>query len=146
MKRLLLAFLVLWGATLVFPGMKEGVRSRAGDIGAWTGARLAGPLSPITNRYRVVQAENQLSKTSRLLTLQRNQGQRAPEPHELPAYLTRHEIAPGGSDPWGTPYRIVQEADSVAIMSAGADRLFGTRDDLVVRVRFPRSPTRPFRN
>jgi hypothetical protein len=136
MKRLLLAVLFLWLVTLVVPGLRERVTPRAVEVGGWAGARLEGPLSPITDRYKRVQAETHLSRTSRLLVTQRNMGQRAPESHELPAFMTRNDIAPDGLDPWGVQYQIVQEPDSVAVMSAGPDGVFGTADDLVVRVRY----------
>lgn len=147
MKRVLVAVLVIWGATLIFPSLREGMHARVTQVASWMGMRLEGPASPITNRYRRLHAESDLSKTSRLLVLQRNQGHPAPEPHELGTFLTRHEIGPRGIDPWGVPYRIAQEADSVAIMSAGPDRTFGTGDDLVVRLRYPRRdrPARPAR-
>lgn len=148
MRHLLLGVLLVWAATLVFPDLGDGLRTRAVQVGAWAGERAEGPTSPITNRYRRAQAENDLRKMSRLLTMQRNQGQRAPAPEDLPAFLTRNQIAPDGIDPWGGRYRIAQEADSLAVMSAGPDRQFGTADDLVVRVAFPaRSPSaRSFRN
>jgi hypothetical protein len=136
MKRLLLAGLLLWGATLIFPELGEGVQLRAVELWEWTGDRLEGPASPITNRYRRVQAENQLSKISRQLVLRRNQGQRPPSEEELAGFLIQHDISPDGLDPWGVAFRIVQEPDSVAVMSAGPDLTFGTEDDMVLRLRF----------
>lgn len=40
-------------------------------------------------------------------------------------------------DPWGTPYRL-ESSESIAFLwrSAGPDRLYGTADDLQVRVPF----------
>jgi hypothetical protein len=146
MKALLLAALLLWAATMVFPDLASGAQVRAATLWGWTADLLERPAAPVTNRYRRVQAETHLNKTSRHLVLQRNQGQRPPEAHELAAFLARHEITPDGLDPWGTPYHIVHEPDSVAIMSAGPDRRFETDDDLVVRLRFPRRDPVHFRH
>lgn len=137
MKRLVLAALLLWAATLVFPQLGEAVQLRAVELWEWTGDRLEGPASPITNRYRRVQAENHLSRTSRALVLQRNQGHQPPQPQDLAAFMARHDGPPDGLDPWGVPYQIVHEPDSVAIVSAGPDGVVGTDDDLVVKLRFP---------
>ncbi len=137
-KRLILAFLALWVLILVVPGFRERAQPRLQEAGAWTWARMEGPLSPVTDRYRRVQAESDLSEMSRLMTIARNEGRRPPEQRDFAEFLKRHEIAPEGLDPWGTPYLIQQEADSVALTSAGPDLQYGTNDDLVVRVRFRR--------
>jgi hypothetical protein len=137
MKRLVLVAFALWLATLVIPGLGEAMQARAVQVWGWTGERLERPASPIANRYRRVQAENHLSKASRQLVLRRNAGYQPPAPQEISAFLVRHEITPDGLDPWGTPYQLVQEADSLAIVSAGPDLSFGTRDDVVIRLRFP---------
>ena len=34
------------------------------------------------------------------------------------------------ADPWGTPYRITIQEDNTVVTSAGADKEFGTKDDL----------------
>jgi hypothetical protein len=139
MKRLVLLALLLWAATLVFPQLGEAVQLRAAVLWEWTGDRLEGPASPITNGYRRIKAENQLSKTSRALVLLRSQGQPPPAPQDLARFMARTDGPPDGLDPWGTPYQIVLEPDSVAIMSAGPDRIMGTEQDLIVKLRFPRA-------
>jgi hypothetical protein len=137
MKRLVLMALLLYAATLVFPQLGEAVQLRAVELWEWTGDRLEGPVSPITNRYRRIQAENHLSRTSRALVLLRNQGRPPPAPQDLARFMARNDGPPDGLDPWGMPYQIVLEPDSVAIMSAGPDRTMGTEHDLVVKLRFP---------
>jgi hypothetical protein len=135
MKRLILIVVVVWLATLSVPALRTRTAPPVVAAAAWAGGWLERPLSPITERYRRAKAEAQLGKTSRLMVSQRDLGQRPPQPHELPAYLTRHDIAPGGLDPWGTPYHIAEEPDSIALISAGPDQRLGTADDLVVRFR-----------
>lgn len=133
-KRLIVALLILWVVILVVPGLRERAEPRMAAVAAWTWARLERPLSPVTNRYRRVHAESDLSKMSRLITLDRNQGRPLPDQQGLPAFLARNEIGSDGLDPWGMSYLIQQEADSLALISAGPDRQYGTGDDLVVRV------------
>jgi hypothetical protein len=137
MKRLLLAVLLLYGATVVFPGLGERAEPKMAAIGDWTWDLMEGPLSPVTNRYRRIRADSELSKMARLLILQRNQGAPGPTEETLAAYLTRHEIAPSGLDPWGTRYRMTHEAGNLTIRSAGADLRYETDDDLKIEVRFP---------
>jgi len=38
-------------------------------------------------------------------------------------------------DPWNTPYKILLESNSVAILSAGMNRIFGDKDDIVFNSR-----------
>lgn len=147
MKRLLVAVALLWVVLTVFPGSRARVEPRLAEMRAWTWSQMEGPLSPILNKYRRVRAESELSEVSRLLVIQRNQGGRAPKQEDLPALLTRQEIAVDGLDPWGTPYHVIQQLDSVVVRSAGADLRHDSDDDLVVKVRFPYrgAPQRRFR-
>jgi hypothetical protein len=48
-----------------------------------------------------------------------------------PLQLARH----GLRDPWGTPYRLVCTVHKTVVISAGEDRTFGTRDDLIGGLR-----------
>lgn len=143
MKRLLLAVLLLWAATLIFPGLGERVEPRVMAVRGWVWDRAEGPLSPVINRYRRTQADSDLTNVARALVNDRSMGLGPPEQADLRAYMARHQIIDDGLDPWGTPYLIVQEADSVAVISAGHDLTYHTEHDLVIRVRFARrSPAR----
>jgi hypothetical protein len=137
MKRLLLFALLLFLGSLVVPGVQEHTRPRVNGALSWAGARLEGPASPLTNRYRRIRAEAELDRTLRRLVMDRNQGMRLPEPTRLANYMTRHDIAQDGIDPWGTPYLMVVETDSIALVSAGPDHRYDTDDDLVVRFARP---------
>jgi hypothetical protein len=137
MKRLLLAVLILYGATVAFPGLGDRAQPKMDAAWDWTWDRMEGPLSPVTNRYRRARANSELSKMARHLVMQRNQGGRAPTEETLSAFLTRNEIAPGGLDPWGTPYRLTHERGVLTIRSAGPDLRYETEDDLLVDLPFP---------
>jgi hypothetical protein len=147
MKRLLLAVLILWMAVLIIPGLRERADPKVAAVQGWVGDRMEGPMTPVRNRYRMAQVRSHMEKTSRALAVQRNMGMRAPEQDQLRAFLQRHDVVDDGLDPWGTPYILVQEPDSIAIRSAGPDLEHHTQDDIVIRVRYPqRSPARrPFR-
>jgi hypothetical protein len=134
MKRLALAVLLLVLVVLLVPPLRERADPHMAAAGAWTADRLEIPLSPFTNWYRRVRAEAELDKAARLMVGQRNQGGRLPDPERFADFLNRHDIAAGGLDPWGTPYLMVQEADSVALLSAGPDQRYETEDDLVTRI------------
>jgi hypothetical protein len=139
MKRIVMAVLLLVLVTLLFPPLRERADPHMAAAGAWTAERLEGPLSPVTNWYKSIRAEAELGKAARLMVGQRNQGMRLPDPERFQEFLNRHDIATDGLDPWGTPYLMVQEADSIALVSAGPDRRYETDDDLAAR--FPhRSP------
>jgi hypothetical protein len=141
-KKVLLAILLVWAATFTIPGLRDRAEPRALTARAWVGDRLEGPLTPVRDRYRKAQTRSQLDKTQRALVMNRNQGGRIPEQEQLGQFMARHDIVPDGRDPWGTPYLIVQEADSLAIVSAGPDLTYHTDDDLVVRVRHARRAPR----
>lgn len=143
MKRLVLAVLLLILITLSVPPLRERADPHIAVAGSWTAERLAGPLSPVTNWYKGIRAEADLEKAARLMVGQRNQGMRLPEPARFGEFLNRNDIAAGGIDPWGTPYLMVHEADSVALVSAGPDGRYDTDDDLATR--FPHRGARPAR-
>ncbi len=145
MKRWLLVLLLVWLVYLLVPGVRERVAPPAAELWARAGASVEGPLSPITDRYRRVRAESNLKKAARLLVTESTMGQRAPPPHELPAFLKRHDIVPDGLDPWGMPYRMVEEPDSLALVSAGPDRTYGTGADVVVRLPYQGRRSSPAR-
>lgn len=147
MKKLLLALVLVWLAALTIPAFGERVEPRVAPVREWIGDRLEGPMTPVRNRYRKAQVRSHLDKTQRALVMTRNQGGQPPEPDQLPRFMARHDVVPDGLDPWGTPYLLAQQGDSLAVISAGPDRTYYTDDDLAVRVRFPprgsrRSPAR----
>lgn len=142
MKRLLLAVLLLYAATLAFPSLGERAEPKMAAMGNWTWDLMEGPLSPVTNRYRRIRTDSELSKMARLLVLQRNQGARAPTQETLAAFLTRNDIAPSGLDPWGTPYQMTHEGGTIIIRSAGPDLRYETDDDLTIELRFPHRGSR----
>jgi hypothetical protein len=142
-KRVLLAVALVWAVTLVFPGLRDRLDPKVESTRAWAGDRLEGPFTPVRNRYRHAQVTSQLDKVQRALVMTRNQGGRPPAQEELGRFMRLHEVTPDGVDPWGTPYLIVQEPDSVAVISAGPDRKYYTSDDLVRRVRFTEIRRRP---
>jgi hypothetical protein len=146
-KRLLLAVLILWGATHAFPSLGQRAEPRVSAVKGWVGEQMHGPMTPIRNRYHKAQVRSHLDKAARALVTQRNMGGRPPEQEDLRLFMSRNDIVEDGLDPWGMPYLIVQEPDSVAVISAGPDRTYHTEDDMVARVRFAeRRPTRrPFR-
>lgn len=146
MKKLLLAVLLLWMATLVFPAWRERAEPRVTAVRGWVWERTQGPLTPVRDRYLRTRAESDLNKVIRSLVMQRNLGQQAPRQEDLRSFMARNDIVDDGLDPWGVPYLIVQEADSVAIISAGPDLTYHTEDDIVVRVRYARRdpPRRTF--
>lgn len=133
-KQLILLALLLVLAGLVVPGVQEHTRPRAKGAVSWAAAKMEGPLTPLTDRYRRVRAEAELDKAVRRLVMDRNQGMRLPEPPGLGAYMTRYDIAPDGIDPWGRPYLMSVERDSLALRSAGPDGVYETHDDLVARL------------
>jgi hypothetical protein len=133
MKRMILAVLLLLLVVLSVPPLRERADPYVAVAGGWTAERMAGPLSPVSNWYKRIRAEAELDKAARLMVGQRNQGVRLPAPEGVSEFLHRNEIAVQGLDPWGTPYLMVQEADSVALISAGPDGRYETQDDLVAR-------------
>jgi hypothetical protein len=143
MKRAVLLLLLLWAGTLVVPGFRERVESPLHTAREWGWVQLEGPLSPVTDPYRRMRAMSELNEAARRLTVDRNQGLRAPDPSGFNAYLLRHGVGQDGHDPWGLPYRMDTFADSLSLVSAGPDGAFGTPDDLVVRLRYSHRPARP---
>jgi hypothetical protein len=137
MKRLLLFALLILLGSLVVPGVQDHTRPRVNGALSWGGARPWGPAPPPTKPDHRVRAEAELDRTLRRLVMDRNQGMRLPEPAGLANYMTRHDIAQDGIDPWGMPYLMVVETDSIALVSAGPDHRYDTDDDLVVRFARP---------
>jgi hypothetical protein len=148
MKRLFMAVLFLTAATLLVPDLRERAAPHARAATGWTWDKVERPLSPVVNPFRRVKAQTEMGEIGRRLVNDRNRGLRPPEPHDFGAYILRHGLLADSTDPWGTGYRLRVEADSLALVSAGPDRVHGTDDDVVFKVYYPRrDPPRriPFR-
>lgn len=136
MKRIFLALLILALATLTIPPLRERAQPHLDRAAEFMGENLEGPLSPVLNPYRRLRSESEMGKAVRELIQDRNSGYLRPDPDDFPAYMQREIEDEDGLDAWGTPYRLMPERDSVAIVSAGPDREYATEDDLVVKIRF----------
>jgi hypothetical protein len=134
MKRLFLAILLLGLTTLMVPSLRERMQPRIDESREWLGERLEGPLSPVLTPYRTLKTQSRMGEAVRILIRDRNRGMLPPPPSEFPIYLENHEIE--GLDGWGAPLILSQEADSVAILSAGPDLEYQTEDDIVTKVRY----------
>jgi hypothetical protein len=134
MKRLFLAILLLGLTTLMVPSLRERMQPRIDESREWLGHRLEGPLSPVLTPYRTLKTQSRMGEAVRILIRDRNRGMLPPPPSEFPTYLEYHEI--DGLDGWGAPLILSQEADSVAILSAGPDLEYRTEDDIVTKVRY----------
>lgn len=134
MRQLLLAFVLVWVATLLFPGLEERAEPRIEESRIWLGEQLEGPLTPVLTPYRKLKTQERLREASRLLVRDRNRGRNPPVASDFAPYLRRHEVEP--LDGWGAPIVMHQERDSVAVISAGPDMTYDTEDDMVTKVRY----------
>jgi hypothetical protein len=80
--------------------------------------------------------QSEIGQVIRELIQDRNNGYLPPPEDEFEVYIHRRVEDSDGLDGWGTPYALVQDPDSVAVVSAGPDREFDTDDDIVVKIRF----------
>ena len=96
---------------------------------------VEGPLSPAVNPYRKLKAEGAIGKVTREMIRDRNSGFVRPEADEE-RIRENHEEGEDGIDPWGIPYAMWPTRDSVAVVSAGPDREFGTDDDVLQTIRY----------
>lgn len=140
MKRILLALLLVWGVMLVFPGLRERAEPRIERSREWLGQKLEGPLTPMLTPWWKLQTQTKIRKMTPLLVRDRNRGKPPPFPGEFSEYLDHHGIEP--VDAWDSPFILVQEPDSVAIVSPGPDRNYFTDDDMVTKVRYAEIRTR----
>lgn len=118
MLKFFLILLVIFGAALYFP------KSRPVVMNAIQPA-LDPPFRWSTN--------GQMDRIARDLTTSDRTSQNFPETQaQFERWLDRRFQADNvRRDSWGTPYRIDTARGSFTLTSAGADREFGTEDDLV---------------
>jgi hypothetical protein len=144
MKRLFLAFLLLVGAVLTIPPLRQRAQPRIDAVRETAGQKLEGPMSPVLTPYRRVKTKAEMSKAVTELIADRNRGYPAPAPNEFGEYLVRKLGAEEATlDAWGSPYIIAPDPDSLEIISAGPDLQYRTDDDLQVKIRYPGARPRP---
>jgi hypothetical protein len=139
MSRLLLAFVLLGIAVLLIPGLRHRAEPRIQESREWLGQKLEGPLSPVLTPFRTVETKTRIDQAVRYLIRERNRGGRPPQPDDFADFLRRRGAA--YRDGWGAPLILIQEPDSVQVLSAGEDREYRTHDDLSRKIRF-RAPRR----
>lgn len=141
-KRILLGLLVLALAVFTIPPLRRPVQPHLNRFGDFLGRTLGGPLGPVLNPYRRLDSEAEIGKVVRELVRDRNMGYGRPDPDDFVAYMQREVEGEDGLDAWGSPYVLLPERDSVAVISAGPDRTYDTDDDITVKIRFAAPPTR----
>lgn len=135
-KRILLGLLVLVLLIMTVPPLRRRAQPAFDRIGALEGWAVEGPLSPAVNPYRKLKAEGAIGKVTREMIRDRNSGFVRPDDDEFQAYMIRKVEGEDGIDPWGIPYAMWPTSDSVTVVSAGADREFGTDDDIQQKIRY----------
>lgn len=141
-KRIALVLLVVVLAVLSIPPLRRPLQPRLDRFSEFLGQKLEGPMSPVLNPYRKLKTESEMGKVVRELIRDRNMGFPRPNPDELTAYMQREVDGEDGLDGWGSPYLLLPEPDSVAILSAGPDIEYQTDDDIMVKVRYAAPPPR----
>lgn len=146
MSRAVLAVLLLGLAVLLIPGLRQRAQPRIDETREWLGQKLEGPMSPVLTPFRTVETTTRIDQAVRLLIRERNRGSHPPQPDDFSSFLRRRGAR--YQDGWGAPLIIIQEPDSIIVMSAGEDREYRTPDDLVRKIRYRaprRFPSRIFR-
>lgn len=133
MRQLLLAALILTLAILTIPPLRAKAEPHLESAGHWL---VEGPLSPVVNPFRTMKTRQEIGQVTSELVQDRNNGYLPPTVEELDLYIHRRVEGSDGVDGWGTPYTLIREPDSVAVVSAGPDREFGTDDDISEKIRF----------
>lgn len=135
-KRILLGLVVLMLLFMTVPPLRRRAQPAFDRLDAVGGWAVEGPLSPAVNPYRKLKAEGAIGKVTREMIRDRNSGFVRPEDEEFQAYMVRKVEGEDGIDPWGIPYAMWPTRDSVAVVSAGPDREFGTDDDVLQTIRY----------
>lgn len=138
MKRLLLAGLILFLLSLTLPGLRSRAVPKYRGALAWTWQYLEGPMTPVLTPWRIVETQSEMGKILTELVAQRNRGRPPPTTDDLPGFMLRARLDSTATDMWGKRYDIFFQADSLYLRSAGPDTIFGSEDDLVSPVRYPR--------
>ena len=146
-KRILLGGLVLVLLVLSVPPLRQRAQPAIDtfyDLVGWT---VEGPLAPAVNPYRELEAQATIGKVVREMVRDRNSGFVRPDGEELEAYMGRKLPDESFLDPWGTPYALRSDRDSVAVISAGPDMVYDTEDDIAEKIRYgePSESRRPRR-
>lgn len=144
MKRIFLAFLLLGLAVLLIPSLRERAQPRIDESRLWLGEKLEGPMSPVLTPYRTLTTQSRIARVAASLIRDRNRGYGVPRPDSFEAYLNGHGMEV--NDAWGMPLILLQEPDSLAVVSPGPDLTYGTEDDVLSKIRY-KAPRRasPFR-
>lgn len=134
MKRLFLAVLLMILAVLLIPSLRERAQPRIDASRIWLGERLEGPMGPALTPYRTLRTQTRMGEVVRLLIQDRNKGRTPPVPEEFNSYMIRRNLE--RTDFWGVPLIMVQEPDSLAVISAGADMQYHSDDDIINKIRY----------
>ena len=117
MGKILLLIVVLVGAVVMVPDLREAARPHV--------QFAFDPFYEWSTRNRV-------SEISKLVKRADQMGRRIPAPGEFSAFIDREDFQENASlDPWGTPYYLVRTRGGYQVGSAGKDRQSGTADDIV---------------
>ncbi len=146
-KRILLAAVVLILLVLSVPPLRQRAQPAIDRFYALVGWTVEGPLAPAVNPYRELEAQSTIGKVVREMVRDRNSGFNRPDGEELEAYMARKLPDESFTDPWGIPYVLRSDRDSVAVVSAGPDMVYDTEDDIAEKIRYgePADSRRPRR-
>jgi hypothetical protein len=76
------------------------------------------------------EAKNRVNAISRVLVRARAEGSRLPRPRDFQRFLTEREGADAALDPWGEPYFLYRDRQTIRVSSSGPDRTANTDDDI----------------
>ncbi|HEX6939970.1 MAG TPA: hypothetical protein VF158_11200 [Longimicrobiales bacterium] len=135
MKKLVLLLLIFAAASATVPSLRERVEPRV--VPVWdSGLRRLDPVIQwaLTPMHRWA-AEHEARAIARMVRMHATSSRQFPRPGEFPAYLRREwRGARRGLDPWGTPYFLIVDPDSITVGSAGRDKERGTEDDVLATI------------
>ena len=135
-KRILLVGLVLVLLVLSVPPLRQRAQPAIDRFYEFVGWTMEGPLAPAVNPYRELEAQSTIGKVVREMVRDRTSGFIRPAGDEFEAYMARKLPDESFIDPWGTPYALRSDRDSVAVISAGPDLLYDTEDDISEKIRY----------
>jgi hypothetical protein len=88
-------------------------------------------VEQVLNPVYVWSANSRVTDFHRRLEADMERGRQVPSDSALHVYLERAFPGVDLTDPWGTPYFLANEHNSVRVASAGPDRARGTADDIL---------------
>lgn len=116
MTKVFLVILLAFGVGLYFPESR---------------AVMAEHAAPILNPVFEWQTKDEMEQIVRdLRTYEHENYDRLPDRREWPEYLERSYQGGEAVDSWGSPYHFMIQRDSFLIISYGADKIYGTDDDI----------------